>query len=94
MADGKKLVCVYPGCNVGPLTDGGYLERVNPKGEPFEGACSAHYEHVFNEEDCDSCGAQNSEEKCPASKKACGHHCNHSWSHDHCHWCGKEWGES
>jgi hypothetical protein len=43
---GKKWICVFPGCNVGPMTDGGYLERVNPKGEPFEGACPDHYEAV------------------------------------------------
>lgn len=41
-----NLTCVHSGCEAGPLTTGELLERVNPKGEPFEGACAAHYEAV------------------------------------------------
>ena len=47
----ERFVCVYPGCEVSPLKPGGgYLERVNEKGEPFEGACPDHYEAVVADE--------------------------------------------
>lgn len=44
-----------------------------------------------NRAECVSCGEE-SDDRCPASKRSCGHHCNHSWSHDVCDWCGKRWG--
>lgn len=48
----KRLECVYPGCTVSPEDEdgNGYLERVNPKGEPFEGACPEHYWAVVRDE--------------------------------------------
>jgi hypothetical protein len=46
----RRFICVYPGCEVGPLNGGGYLERVNQKGEPFEGACPDHYWAVVRDE--------------------------------------------
>lgn len=46
-----RPVCVFPGCTKGPTDeDGCYLERVNPKGEPFEGACPDHYWAVVHDE--------------------------------------------
>jgi hypothetical protein len=47
-AEASRPHCVYPGCPKGPSEAGGNepLERVNPKGEPFEGACPDHYEAV------------------------------------------------
>jgi len=90
--------CSFTGCERHPQK-GDAIFRVNPKGEPFEGRCSDHYDHAFNEDDCDSCasvpgGESEPANECPKSPRACGHHCNHSWSHEQCHWCGKEWGES
>lgn len=36
-----SFTCVKDGCERGPAT-GEALHRINPKGEPFKGACTEH----------------------------------------------------
>lgn len=53
MSKESKWTCVYEGCDRGPKPEnGGYqLERVSPKGGPFEGACLDHYKAVVLREE-------------------------------------------
>lgn len=38
-----KTKCQYPDCDLDVTKDEINLERINPKGEPFEGMCPEHY---------------------------------------------------